>query len=97
MLGRREVSQGLVEALLVEPGHPAAGGDLEVVEAVPVAAVGGEDDRVADQLSFVEAVDRLGQRVVPGLGDADVLAQRALVTGLVGDGPVRVDPSTGSS
>jgi len=67
VLGRREVVQALVEALFVEPGDPAAGGDLEVAEVLPGAAVDGQAGEVADQLGLVEPIDRLGQRIIVGL------------------------------
>ncbi len=38
-LGGSAVVEFAVEAFFVEPAHPAAGGDLEVVEAPPRSAV----------------------------------------------------------
>ena len=63
-LGGGEVAELAVEALVVEPGHPPAGRELEVIEASPVPSVRGEDGGVAVQFGLVETVDRLGERVV---------------------------------
>ena len=52
-----EVVAVLVRAAVVEPVDPFGGGDLEVVETFPRPAG-------FDQLGLVEAVDRLGERVV---------------------------------
>jgi hypothetical protein len=46
-------------------------GDLEVVEALPVATAGGQDDRVADELGLVDAVHGLRQRVAVRVTDRD--------------------------
>ena len=48
---------GFEEAAVVEPVDPFEGGELEVVEAAPGAAV-------ADELGLVEPVDGLGEGVV---------------------------------
>jgi hypothetical protein len=57
---------------MVEPVDPLEGGELEVVEASPGAAV-------ADEFGLVEPDDRLGQRIVvrvtfgaDGVDDADL-------------------------
>ncbi len=54
-----------MEAAFVEPGHPAAGGDFEVVEALPVAAGGGQDGRVPDELAqqLYDARDKSVQEI----------------------------------
>jgi hypothetical protein len=82
--GRRAVVELAVQSLLVEPRHLGAGGDLEVVEALPGAAVGGECGRVAVQrglespmtdsaMALIEAVadrgdGRCGSHVLEALG-----------------------------
>ena len=50
----------VVDASVVEPVDPFQGGELEVLEASPGAAV-------ADELGLVEPDDRLGQGVVVAL------------------------------
>jgi hypothetical protein len=55
-LGRRHVGAGAVETLLVPPGHPGGGGELDLVGRPP-GALG------PDELGLVEAVDRLGEGV----------------------------------
>ena len=62
--GGSEVAELSVEALLVEPGDPAACRELEVVEAAPVPAVGFERGGVAPQFGFEQADGCLGARVV---------------------------------
>src|SRR3990172_5799420 len=56
-LGRRDVTAGAGETLLVPPGHPGRGGELDVVGRPP-GALG------PDELGLVQTVDRLGQGVV---------------------------------
>ena len=56
-LGGRDVAAVLVEAAVVEPVDPFGGGQLDVIDVVPGSLL-------LDQLGLVEAVDRLGQRVV---------------------------------
>jgi hypothetical protein len=68
-LGRGAAVEFAVDAFVVEPPDPAAGGDLEVIETLPVAAVGGEDGGVAVQLGLVERVHRLGHRVIKAVAD----------------------------
>lgn len=58
-----------MEAVLVELDDPFGGGGLEVVEALPVAAVGGEHGRVAVQLGLEQSVDRFGHRVSETVDD----------------------------
>ena len=57
---RDAVGVVVVEPAAVEPVDPFQGGELEVVESSPGAAV-------ADELGLVEPDDRLGQRVVVAL------------------------------
>ena len=68
-LGGGEVAELAVEAMFVEPRHPSAGRDLEVVEASPVPSVRREDGGVAVQLGLVERVHRFGHRVVVRISD----------------------------
>lgn len=58
-----------MEALVVKPRDPCAGRDLEIVEALPVAAVVGQDCLVAMQLGLEKADDRFGHGVVVGIPD----------------------------
>src|SRR5215218_4200738 len=58
-LGRRDVTAVAVKAVLVEPVHPRQGGQLELVDVVPVPRRVGP----VDALGLVEPVRRLGQRV----------------------------------
>jgi hypothetical protein len=53
----RDVVEGSVKPLGVEPVHPTERGELDVVDAAPGALL-------ADQLGLVEAVGRLGQSIV---------------------------------
>ena len=46
-LCRGEIAELAVEAFLVEPRHPSAGLELEIIDAFPVPADPGEDGRVA--------------------------------------------------
>src|SRR3954470_5316032 len=62
-LGRRDVVAVAVEAVLVEPVHPRQGGQLELVDVIPVPRGVGS----VDALSLVEPVGRLGERVVVGV------------------------------
>jgi hypothetical protein len=57
VLGRRGVAAGLVEALVVPPGDPGGGRELDLLDAAPGALS-------MDELGLVETVDRLGQGVV---------------------------------
>ena len=64
-----------VEPLLVEPVHPAQGGEFELVDVVPAVGVGP-----VGAFGLVETVGRLGQGVVIGIGDgADAGAGADLV------------------
>ena len=56
-LGWRDVAAGGVETLGVPPGHPARGGEFDLVGRPPGTAG-------TDELGLVQAVDRLGQGVV---------------------------------
>ena len=56
-LGRRDRTNGLQEAAMVEPVDPLQGGVLDLVDAPPGAAP-------VDQLGLVQPDDRLGQGVV---------------------------------
>ena len=58
VLGWWDVVEGAVEPDGVEPGHPAEGGELDVVDGLPRALSGA-----ADQLGLVERVDGFGQSV----------------------------------
>ncbi len=75
--GRGEVVELAVEALLVEPADPAAGGDLEVVEAAPVATVGSQRGGVAVQLGLEQPDGRLGHGVIEGVADGADRRRRA--------------------
>jgi hypothetical protein len=68
-LGRGPVVELAVDALLVEPRHPGAGGDLEIVEAPPRSAVAGQGGRVAVQLRLEQADGGLGHGVVETVAD----------------------------
>jgi len=57
VLDRWDVADAAVQACLVEPVHPAEGGQLEVVDPAPGAFV-------ADQLGLVEPDQALGLGVV---------------------------------
>ena len=59
---RWDVAAVLVEAAVIEPVDPAGGGQLDVLNAAPGLAG-------FDQFGLVQAVDRLGQRVVVELTD----------------------------
>jgi hypothetical protein len=59
-LDGRHVADLGVQAVVVEPVHPAQRGELEVVEAAPGAVV-------ADTLGLVETDGALGQGVVVAL------------------------------
>ena len=61
-LGGWDVAAVLVEAAVVEPVDPLGGGDLDVIDGPPGPAR-------FDQLGLVQAVDRLGQRVVERVAD----------------------------
>ena len=62
----------VVDAPVVEPVDPFQGGELEVAEAPPGAAV-------ADEFGLVEPDDRLGQRVVVALsGQSGPVVREAL-------------------
>jgi hypothetical protein len=60
VLGRWDVVEGAVQPHGVEPGDPAEGGELDVVDGLPGTLSG-----TADQLGLVQRVDRLSQRVGP--------------------------------
>ena len=62
-LGGRDISDRLEQAPIVEPVDPFEGGELDGLEAAPGPAP-------VNDLGFVEAVDRLGERVVVGVADA---------------------------
>ena len=53
-----------VQSLVVEPTDPRARSDLEVVDSLPVTAIGGQDHGVAVQLGLVEGVDRFRHGVI---------------------------------
>ena len=58
-----------MEALFVEPGDPAADGDLEVVEAPPGTAVGGDGSGVAVQLGLEQPDGGLRHGIVETVPD----------------------------
>jgi hypothetical protein len=60
-----DVAEVAVQALGVVPVHPAERCQLDRLDGLPRADMGG----AADQLGFVVAVDRLGQRVVIAVAD----------------------------
>ena len=64
-----EIIELAVDAFGIEPAHPPAGLDLEIVEAFPVAADPGEHGRVAVELGLEQGVHRLGHRIVITVGD----------------------------
>ena len=71
-LCRRDVADGLEQAVVAKPGHPFQRGELDRLLGLP--------GRVpVDQLCLVQAIDRLGQRVVVAVALA---AQRGLDTRL---------------
>jgi hypothetical protein len=59
---RWDIAAVLVEAVVVEPVDPFGGGQFDFFDGAPGLAG-------FDQLGLVEAVDRLGQRVVVGASD----------------------------
>ena len=61
--GRRDEADGFQKPAIVEPVHPLEGCELDGLEGAPRSPS-------VDDLSFVEAVDRLGQRVVVRVADA---------------------------
>ena len=67
----------VVEPSAVEPVDPFQGGELEVLEPPPGAAV-------ADELGLVEPDDRLGQGVVVALSGQSRSGVKRGVLGLVG-------------
>ena len=73
-LGRWNVAAGRVEALVVPPGHPCRGRELDLVGRPP-GPLG------SDELGLVEAVDRLGEGVVEAValrahrGDGSLVGQ----------------------
>jgi hypothetical protein len=64
VLGWWDVSAVAVQPGLVEPVHPGQGGEFELVDVVPAGGVGS-----VDALGLVQAVGRLGERVVIGVRD----------------------------
>ena len=66
---RRPIVELAVKSLLVEPGHPGAGGDLEVVKSLPGPAVGGEGGGVSVQLCLEQPHDRFSHRIVEAIAD----------------------------
>ena len=60
-----------MESLVVVPVHPSQRGELDLLDGLPRAGVGG----AADQLGLVVAVDGLSQRV-----DAPILVKSGLGT-----------------
>ena len=55
--GRRDEADGFQKPAIVEPVHPLEGSELDGLEGAPRSPS-------MDDLGLVEAVDRLGQRVV---------------------------------
>lgn len=64
VLGWWDVSAVAVQPGLVEPVHPGQGGEFELVDVVLAGGVGS-----VDALGLVQAVGRLGERVVIGVRD----------------------------
>ena len=74
-LGRRDIADGFQQPLMIEPSHPFKGSQFH-------GQLGFPRGFAVNQFSFVQAIDRLGQRVViavttaadrgfyPGLGEA---------------------------
>ena len=56
-LGRRDIADRFEQAVVVEPGYPFERGQFDRLLGFPWRPS-------ADQLSFVKAVDGLGQRIV---------------------------------
>jgi hypothetical protein len=61
--GRRDVADGLQEPAIVEPVHPLEGRELDGLEVPP-------GPTTMNDLSLVEAIDRLGEGVVVRVADA---------------------------
>jgi len=64
-LGGWDVREVAVEARGVVPVHPSEGRELDLFDGLPGPGAGGS----ADQLGFLVAVHRLGQRVVERVAD----------------------------
>lgn len=60
--GRRDVADGLQQPAIIEPVDPCQRGELDRLEASPWSTA-------MDDLGLVEAIDRLGQRVVIAVAD----------------------------
>ena len=60
-LGGGHVVEFGIEPLVVEPADPTDGGEFEVVEALPVAAIGGEHRGVPVELGLEQPIGRLGR------------------------------------
>ena len=87
-LCRRDVADGLEQAVVVEPGYPFQGGQLHRFLGLPRCPA-------MNQFSLVQAVDRLGQGVVvaislaayrgfdAGLGQAFAVADRNVLRAAV--------------
>lgn len=56
-LGRRDVSDGLQESVVIEPGHPFEGGEFQGLHGFPRCPA-------MDQFGLVQAVDGFGEGVV---------------------------------
>lgn len=78
-----------MEAFLVEPRDPSAGGDLEVVESSPVAAVRGESGGVAAEFGRVDPHHRLGHSVLHSLDSLPECPRRASAGRPWGEEPPR--------
>ena len=61
--GRRDVADGLQQPAIVEPVDPGQGRELDGLEAPPRPTP-------MNDLSLVEAIDRLGESVVVAVSDA---------------------------
>ena len=76
-LGRRDEADGLQQPAIIEPIHPLEGCELDGLEVTPRSAS-------MDDLSLVEAIDRLGEGVVvrvaelPTEGSIPVSARRSV-------------------
>ena len=74
--GRRDEAEGLQKPAIVEPVHPLEGCELDGLEVAPRASS-------MDDLSFVEAVDRFGQRVDAPMSVKSLIAATSAGAGLV--------------
>ncbi len=75
------IAEFTVKPLVIEPGYPHAGGQFEILEALPRAAVGGKRSGVPVEFCLVDPHNRFGhcikrERTPTSRKDVDVLAQK---------------------